>query len=1085
MFTYNIKIYERNRITSVKVDSLSYTLKLDESLDSGVLTIPRSTRRDKFNRFSRVEISINDSNEIKNTTWLIYTTKVEIDNRLYKTYNHTIGLIEPTKWLEKFVVGTLTFTQPLTGTQKTLYDYIERVRQIVPLVPRARVFSTRLFKLDPDFIEKINNVIAPQMYLDKKNLREVLVELFKVVNAIPRLYYNNGWWLTGDFINQKQLPIEIGDGDIDYIQEASGENFGQSAEIFHENTIPTDNVIYEGSVTDYITFRNNDVILGDNDLRLVLSQPTAELKNLSIYAFTNVPLNDNMAEISLNDYVFEKKVYDTLEFDNGKGSQGYSVYWTYKSNEILGFSESFGAIFQQIAADRIYADLYGESVSLIDSSNWKTMLFKVEYVPYYETMRSIQYRENFEPYALKPEMLDEYSGIIINPSERINELYDLTENVYGQIQRIGVDTVSTSKKHYVFSGVYNVGDYTLDSYYVTKVEIIPYTTYLIARYELSKNWNRISQFVQIDREFRPYEVSLSKSAFTLKRDILLPLAFVELSTESIVDSSLDYDELRKRFLETLKTGTYNNNITVATIRPRWRTQPIVKPLGALAEKNALKWKLDMLDTKLAGKQVVYEENRYVQKAIYYTTTRGELENVNFDLYNGIWNKIDQNLDDVNIKVAYETINEQFVKLSDFLPVIEARWGHLISQLPIMTNETNFNILEYSGNGSIEIYYYPSAGDFPNPIINDGFYIAEDTYIVYIGYSSTNTYQQYAYVLAKRQEAVFETPEYTIKKDNAEILGFELTLPVVARYDLVNTFVIGDSLLKENTLIKPRATSKTLYFYGLTQPIEKTQSDKIDLTTATQLENTSGYVTTNYVGIPASVYLPFNYFAIADSDGNLYLGVNQMQFGSAKTPITRIYFNFLQTRTAPSVEVTEDVALNIEMFDETIVSVELIYTENVVLSFAFRDSDRMTVVEREVENVILNLALRDNDRMAITTSFVESDSLILNLAFRDNDRISATYIATNNTVEPLVSFVSWESFGPNYSYNFIVKNNDETAAEIFADTTATPTSSKGVIASRSSVTVSVISSLSSVTLYARAKATGENYSTIDSASGAIT
>ena len=29
----------------------------------------------------------------------------------------------------------------------------------------------------------------------------------------------------------------------------------------------------------------------------------------------------------------------------------------------------------------------------------------------YETMRSIQYRENFEPYALKPEMLDEYLAV--------------------------------------------------------------------------------------------------------------------------------------------------------------------------------------------------------------------------------------------------------------------------------------------------------------------------------------------------------------------------------------------------------------------------------------------------------------------------------------------------------------------------------------------------------------------------------------------------------------------------------------------------------------------------------------------------
>ena len=83
----------------------------------------------------------------------------------------------------------------------------------------------------------------------------MLVELFKVVNAIPRLYYNNGWWLTGDFINQKQLPIEIGDGDIDYIQEASGENFGQSAEKYFTKTrLPTDNVIYEGSVTGLHNF---------------------------------------------------------------------------------------------------------------------------------------------------------------------------------------------------------------------------------------------------------------------------------------------------------------------------------------------------------------------------------------------------------------------------------------------------------------------------------------------------------------------------------------------------------------------------------------------------------------------------------------------------------------------------------------------------------------------------------------------------------------------------------------------------------------------------------------------------------------
>ena len=280
MFTYNINIYERNLISTVKVDTLSFTLKLDESLDTGVLVIPRSIRKAKISRFSRVEISINDGTTTETTYWLTFSTKVEIESRgANKRYRHTLALIEPTKWLEKFLVGTMTFTQPLRGTQKILYDYIERVRQTVPLVPNSLRNTTRLFTLDPTFKTKIENVIAPQIYLDKKNLREVLIELFKVVNAIPRLYYDNGWVLTGDFINQKQLEIEIGDGDLDYMQEASGENLAQSVEMFHENTV-VDNIMYEGSQTDYISFRNDNVVLGTSDLKLLLSQPISELYSL-------------------------------------------------------------------------------------------------------------------------------------------------------------------------------------------------------------------------------------------------------------------------------------------------------------------------------------------------------------------------------------------------------------------------------------------------------------------------------------------------------------------------------------------------------------------------------------------------------------------------------------------------------------------------------------------------------------------------------------------------------------------------------------------------------------------------------------
>ena len=89
-------------------------------------------------------------------------------------------------------------------------------------------------------------------------------------------------------------------------------------------------------------------------------------------------------------------------------------------------------------------------------------------------------------------------------------------------------------------------------------------------------------------------------------------------------------------------------------------------------------------------------------------------------------------------------------------------------------------------------------------------------------------------------------------------------------------------------------------------------------------------------------------------------------------------------------------------------------------------------------------------------------------------------------EPLISFVSWAYDGHTfYTYTFSVKNQDEFAATIYADTNTTPTTSKGIIASQSSVSVDVVSTGTSATLYARAKANGKNYSTVDSAEGTIT
>ena len=110
---------------------------------------------------------------------------------------------------------------------------------------------------------------------------------------------------------------------------------------------------------------------------------------------------------------------------------------------------------------------------------------------------------------------------------------------------------------------------------------------------------------------------------------------------------------------------------------------------------------------------------------------------------------------------------------------------------------------------------------------------------------------------------------------------------------------------------------------------------------------------------------------------------------------------------------------------------------------------------------------------------------VNIAMRDKDRMTPTVSAIYDTVEPTIAFTNYQYIAPNHRFTFLVTNNDNVAAEIFADANATPTTSRGNVASGSSTSFVITNTTgASVTIYARAKATDKNYSTVDSAVGTI-
>jgi len=913
MFSYTVKIYEKSATTEVKINALVETFKIDESLDSAVLSIPRLARADAFARFSPVEIVIDDGNVERTHWWLVYTPKSELTSYApTPRYEHTLGLIEPTKWLDKFACGTLTFTQPLGGTRYTLYDVVERLRQLTPFVPYASVSTTRLFTIDSELATYLDGIEAPQLYMDKKNLREALIEVFRYVNAIPRLDYVDGAWvLTADFINKRHLPFDIESQIIDYNNEASGEDYAQKVELYHENTITIDDdvtsSVYANSLTDTISFRSTDVVLASDDLQVQLNYKVARLLSAKIIlteVLSSTPFR-KYVEIDITDYIPEKKVFDSHDLDGSSATykynyQSHNMFWTYGSNIIGGAGRSYGVFSLFSALMNIIADLQvvnEKSYKESEASGYFSVTMNFEYIPYIEQMKSEQYREDTTPYGNQANMLDRYATLQVNPQERINSLFQLTKNAYGQIQRLGVDTVAFSRRHRALTtfsgvndGIYELGDYTEDGYFITKKEIVYFNSFVIARYEMSRNFNRIAQFVNIDKEFRPYEISLNKSDLTLRRNISMPFRTVEINTSNSGHVS---NSLVVPFMLTFKDGTAlipfsSAAIHVGTTDPSesYYDYGSLLPLIISAEKNALKWKIDLQDTKLSGKRVVGQTtlvgtvNYYKQLQVAYTESDGTAELYRIVLYNDYWSIIEQ----LNTADSYYV--KSVVGISKALPYIDTT-----KNVACGGTALGEAIAAEEHADSSDMVLYGSA-------INGAYYITLDDYNIYQYDSGTTTYVLQSSIspaVAMKAASVFTLPTYRVLKDGAEILSFELSVPIVAHKDLVNTFVIGDWFVQDNALIKNRSVGKDLYFWTSSQRFDKAETKNIASFATRSATTVSGEVSSNSISVETDIVNSDLNFAIADYDGNLYLGVNQINFDGTVTNVSTIYFNFKDER----------------------------------------------------------------------------------------------------------------------------------------------------------------------------------------------
>lgn len=133
-----ITIYSEGKPHKGHRFSLPYTVItdsfLDEELDVCPIEIKHIQKSEPFPRFSIASLLEDESEEPE--YWMIASDNVQTNTGTGYS-NHVLRLVEPTKWLERFIVGNKTVTQPIFS------DYLTSSETVVPLTPKTEypIFS--------------------------------------------------------------------------------------------------------------------------------------------------------------------------------------------------------------------------------------------------------------------------------------------------------------------------------------------------------------------------------------------------------------------------------------------------------------------------------------------------------------------------------------------------------------------------------------------------------------------------------------------------------------------------------------------------------------------------------------------------------------------------------------------------------------------------------------------------------------------------------------------------------------------------------------------------------------------------------
>lgn len=481
------------------------------------------------------------------------------------------------------------------------------------------------YTLDPVIAAKFKNMPAPEFFLPRMTLFEALLTVGGYIHGIPRLDWNettdepdtitfdllgldDHWDFTAHRANHTALVIG-------YQDSYSGDDYCGAFDSYVDNMVntqdPTQGSIVEPSANGWKTVRCSGGVQITNETAVITTDKP-------IYRIVKVEMGYTAGSQTtvigdITNFVYEKSEYDGLYTgDNATypNSVAYALVWTQGGNTISGLNTASVSLWNFVNGFKKPA--IANIANLVKSGAMSTddvfgnLAFRVTYIPL-EKVRVRQYK----PYVTGNEDIILYNQQSANTVEA--NYYG--ENLKGKIARMGnkseVYTMQFSDETQI-PEVGNVFGETIDGNwspcgYVYKVSRQRGQTAALATVCVTPDFNKLSEFVGLNSNFRLYEVSERQS---IDRQIINPVP-VYIGNEVAKKTDYIQPNGRSLFSDTLtQTAVSQSRFTVAVMKFRAEDgtligQPVTKAVSHKAFGNGLLFNFGLADNYAAGDQSNY------------------------------------------------------------------------------------------------------------------------------------------------------------------------------------------------------------------------------------------------------------------------------------------------------------------------------------------------------------------------------------------------------------------------------------------------------------------------------------------------